>query len=245
MHSRTTKVGEGSTSAKEIATKALKVLSRLARSDTSDEAAKLSHAQSWTDDLVDDLDDDLDDDSEDEFVEDYDDDDWDEPRAALGREPGGVRAIARRDASSLDGRRSGSERGREASRREGERFQLAALGNPRDEWSSADWTSTEQDEDADPDLLDPSRLGFKSRSSKRNRRPRRALDRYEDDDEKVRTRNGLTHRRAQSRSSKSSKRGSSRHSDGGSRRRRRMRWPPPARSGFSRRHVEEERRKRR
>ena len=217
MHSRATKVGEGSTSAKEIATKALKVLSRLARSDTSDEAAKLSHAQSWTDDLVDDLDDD----SEDEFVEDYDDDDWDEPRAALGREPGGVRAIARRDASSLDGRRSGSERGREASRREGERFQLAALGNPRDEWSSADWTSTEQDEDADPDLLDPSRLGFKSRSSKRNRRPRRALDRYEDDDEKVRTRNGLTHRRAHSRSSKSSKRGSSRHPDGGSRRRRR------------------------
>ena len=102
------------------------MLSRLARSDTSDEAAKLSHAQSWTDYLVDDLDDDLDDDSEDEFVEDYDDDDWDEPRAALGREPGGVRAIARRDASSLDGRRSGSERGREASRREGERFQLAA-----------------------------------------------------------------------------------------------------------------------
>ena len=100
MHSRTTKVGEGSTSAKEIATKALKVLSRLARSDTSDEAAKLSHAQSWTDDLVDDLDDD----SEDEFVDDYDDDDWDEPRAALGREPGG-------DAPSPDGTRHPSTEG--------------------------------------------------------------------------------------------------------------------------------------
>jgi hypothetical protein len=219
MHSRTTEVGEGSTSAKEIATKALKVLSRLARSDTSDEAAKLSHSPLWTDDLVDDLDDD----PEDDFVDDYDDDDWDKPRAALGRgrDPRGGRAIARRDAStSLERTRSRRERGREPSRRGGERFRAAALGDAR-----AERSSTEQDEDADPHLLDPARLGANSRSSKKHRRqPRRALDRDEDDDEDVRTRHGHEHHRAHSRSHKhehSSRRGFSRSSDGGSRRRRR------------------------